>query len=304
MTSPFYSRRHLCLGPAALTLCAALVGCGSTNSRTATEQLLTSDAVDMAIAQIDLRPLASQKVYFDTTYLTNYKGIGFVNAEYIISSVRQQLVGAGCLLQENKDEADYIVEGRIGALGTDSHDIVYGIPASNALSTAASAFSGTPLIPAIPEISLARKNDQKSAAKIALFAYERESKQRVWQSGMAVARSTARDTWLLGAGPFQSGTVYDGVKFAGSDLKTLAQPLDVAVDDNESAVLTDLREPIVFRLPRRNKEPEAKVQTAGAQDEAADDGVVAASAEAEAPAELETSGELAPAETDQSPGGG
>ena len=42
----------------AILLSLALTGCGSTKSRTATEQLLMSDAVDRAIAQIDFSELA------------------------------------------------------------------------------------------------------------------------------------------------------------------------------------------------------------------------------------------------------
>ena len=40
-----------------------LVGCGTTTTRIATEQLLMSDAVDRAIAAIDFRSLEGEKVY-------------------------------------------------------------------------------------------------------------------------------------------------------------------------------------------------------------------------------------------------
>lgn len=225
-------------------LFALTSGCGSTKSSTATEQLLTSDAVDMAVAQIDFRPLSGQLVYFETKYLQNFKGIGFTNAEYITSSLRQQMIGAGCLLQDSAESAEFIVEARIGALGSDSHDIVYGLPASNALSTAATIVSGAPAIPTIPEISFARKADQSAAAKLGVFAYHRESKQRVWQSGLSVAKSTAKDLWFLGAGPFQSGTVYDGVQFAGSELLTRDAP-----DNSFRPQLSHYREPALFNPP-------------------------------------------------------
>ncbi len=221
------------------TLC---VGCGSTNSRTATEQLLASDAVDAAIAQIDFRPLSNQTVYLETEYLKNYKGIGFVNAEYIISSLRQQIVTAGCLLQDTKEQADFIIEGRVGALGTDSHDIVYGLPANNLLSTASALAPNVPAVPTIPEIALAKKKNETSAAKLAIFAYHRETKRRVWQSGIALARSTAKDSWFFGAGPFQKGTVYDGVKFAGSELD-----LNPGEHEDPARVkLSNFRQPAVF----------------------------------------------------------
>ena len=117
-----------------------------------------------------------------------------------------------------KEDADYIVEARVGALGLDSHEITYGIPASNALSTAASLVPTAPPLPTIPEISFAKKKDQLAAAKIAVFAYNRKTRQPVWQSGVNEADSTAKDTWVLGAGPFQRGTIYEGTQFAGTRL--------------------------------------------------------------------------------------
>jgi hypothetical protein len=75
-----------------------------------------------------------------------------------------------------------------------------------------------PPIPPIPEVSLARKAEQQGAAKIAVFIYHRETRQPVWQSGIAQARSTSKDRWILGAGPFQSGTIYEKAQFAGNEV--------------------------------------------------------------------------------------
>lgn len=197
---------------------SAVAGCGTSIKRAATEQLLTSDAVDRTVAQFDFRDLSGKKVFLDTQYLGAVKGVGFVNSAYIISSLRQQLTAARCLLQDKKDDADVIVEARVGALGLDSHDITYGLPASNALSTAASFVPTAPPIPTIPEISFAKKKDQLAAAKIAVFAYNRKTRQPVWQSGVNEAESTAKDTWVFGAGPFQRGSIYEGTQFAGTRL--------------------------------------------------------------------------------------
>jgi hypothetical protein len=190
-------------------------GCGTTKSKLATEQLIISDAVDRAVARIDFRPLSYKKVYLDTQYLKSVKGMGFVNADYIISSLRQQMTAAYCLLEDKKEDADIVVEARVGALGADSHDVTYGIPASNSLSSAASLVPNAPTIPTIPEISLARKSDEIGAAKIVVFAYHRDSRQPAWQSGISQSKSTAKDTWFFGAGPFQSGTIRGGTKLAG-----------------------------------------------------------------------------------------
>jgi len=195
------------------------VGCGTTKTRLATEQLLVSDAVDQAVADIDFGAMAGQKVFFDDQYIKNIKGVGFVNSEYIISSLRQQMVAADCRLQDAEDDADLVVEARVGTLGTNGHEIVYGVPANNSLSTAANLMPNTPAIPVIPELALAKKDAQLGAAKIAVFAYERESRRPVWQSGTSQAKSTAQDLWIFGAGPFQRGSVYDGTQFAGSRIR-------------------------------------------------------------------------------------
>lgn len=191
----------------ALPLIAA--GCGSTKLQEATEQLVLSSAVDRSVAMIDFRPLAGQRVFLDTEYLKNTKSPSFVNADYVTSSLRQQIMAAGCMLQDTKEEADLIIEARLGTLGADDHRVTYGIPENNGLSTAASLLVQTPT-PSVPEIALARRDAREGAAKIAAFAYERESKVPVWQSGISQSIATSRNTWVLGVGPFQGGSIREG----------------------------------------------------------------------------------------------
>lgn len=214
-------RRFLTTYPllACLILAVALIGCGTTKTRVATEQLLMSDAVDEAVARVDFRAMSGAKVYFDTQYIKNIKGFGFVNADYIISSLRQQMIAADCRLQDDKEEADFIIEARVGTLGTNGHEVVYGVPANQSLTTAATLVPNVPQVPSLPEISLAKKDAQLGAAKIAVFAYERESKRPVWQSGVAQAKSDAQDVWIMGAGPFQRGSIYKGTQFAGHRIR-------------------------------------------------------------------------------------
>jgi len=196
-----------------------LAGCGTTTNRIATEQLLLSDAVDQAIGKIDFSCLSGHAVYLDTIYLRSAKGTNtLVNAEYVISGLRQQLLAANCPIKDNPDDAEIIVEARLGALGTDGHEIVYGIPQSGTLNVAAQAVTSSPMA-VIPEISVGKNNQQSGIAKIIVFAYDRESHEPIWQSGIAKAESTSKDTWFLGAGPFQKGSIYEGMRFAGKGLK-------------------------------------------------------------------------------------
>ena len=199
---------------AVLLLCGTWAGCGTTKwtdtRRTATEQLLISDAMDRAVSRLDFRALAGKKVCLDDAPLK-----GVTDAAYLSSSLRQHLLASGCILRDKAPEADYLVEARAGAVGTDHHEVLFGVPAVNI--PAVIPISGMPS--SIPEIPLAKKTEQRAVAKIALFAYDRETGRPVWQSGVVSGESKAKDLWVLGAGPFQRGTIYDGINFAGDRLK-------------------------------------------------------------------------------------
>jgi len=206
-----------------VTLCCLLLvcGCGAAIQRNGTEQLLLSDSIDHAIDQLDLSPLAGRKVYLDTEYMKTFKGNNiYITSDYIISALRQKLTTTGCLIQATRLDADYVLEARVGALGTDSMEVTYGIPSSNGFGVAASALSGVPAVPAIPEISVGKRNGVKGISKVVVFAYHRETSVPVWQSGSAIARSDARDSWFLGIGPLTRGSVYNGTLLAGNRIQT------------------------------------------------------------------------------------
>jgi hypothetical protein len=186
------------------------VGCGATRStdttRTATEQLLISDAIDRAVQSMNLQALAGQSVFLDDTKLTDT-----VDKNYYISTLRQHLLATGCELRDKREDADFIVEARAGAIGTDRNDLLFGIPSMNMPSIPLVQ----PVPAAIPEIPIAKRKDQRGVAKIAVFAYHRATGTPVWQSGIVRQESSANDVWIFGAGPFQRGTIYDETMFAG-----------------------------------------------------------------------------------------
>jgi hypothetical protein len=247
---------------------AACAGCGTTRTsntaRTATEQLLISDAIDRAVQSIDFTVLKGETVYFDERPLAEA-----VDKPYLISSFRQHLLASGCILKDAaaKDTATYVVEPRVGAVGTDSYDLLFGIPAVNVPQVGLA-----PALPsAIPEIPFAKRRDQQGVAKIAAFAYRRESGERVWQSGIAEVRSTANDIWVLGAGPFKRGTIYDGTKFlstaeeAGAANESERPPRVAALTDE--AVFASAPKP----APKPAEAPDG-VQQAAAEETAASGG--------------------------------
>jgi hypothetical protein len=198
-----------------------VAGCGTAIQRNGTEQLLLSDSVDRAIDQLDLSPLAGRRIFLETEYMKTFKGNNvFINSDYIISALRQKLTTTGCHIQITRAEADYILEARVGALGTDTMEVTYGIPSSNGIGAAATALSGVPAVPSLPEISVGKRNGAMGISKIVVFAYHRDTGIPVWQSGAAIARSDARDSWVLGVGPLTRGTVYDGTRFAGNRINS------------------------------------------------------------------------------------
>ncbi len=239
-------------------LAASLAGCGTTRwtdtKRTATEQMLISDAIDRSVSQIDFRLFAGKEVFLDTTYLGEA-----VDKDYLTSTLRQQMVSNGCVLKEKRDAAQFIVEVRAGTVGTDRHDLLYGVPALS-LPTFSAGTAGAPLPSATPEVALAKRTDQQAVAKIAVFAYHRETGAAVWQSGADVVASKARDLWVFGAGPFRKGTIYDHTQFAGDDFHV---PLvESANDESPPSAPVRVSQQRLFNSPQRFPEKPAESKLA------------------------------------------
>lgn len=207
--------RQICFVAATGALFAlSLAGCGTTRqtdtNRTATEQLLVSDAIDRALQSLNLNALSGQSVFFDESKLSDV-----VDKNYLTSSLRQYLLANGCNLRDKREDADFVVEARAGAVGTDRSDLLFGLPSMNVPQIALVQ----PVNAIIPEIPIAKRKDQRGIAKIAVFAYHRQTGAPVWQSGLIHEESSANDVWILGAGPFQRGTIYQGTEFAGSAIR-------------------------------------------------------------------------------------
>lgn len=201
---------------AAALLALLLAGCGTTRmtdtTRAATEMLLVSQAADNAVGQIDFSPLAGRAVFLDASGVPEKE---IVDKGYLVSLVRQQIVAAGGLLQDDKVRAEYVVDLRTGGLGTDRHSMLIGTPAVQLPSV-------VPGLPTnVPEIALMKKNDQRGVAKVAVFAYNRVTGRALWQSGTVESESRSNDTWVFGAGPFSRGSIRRRTELAGAPLPTL-----------------------------------------------------------------------------------
>lgn len=255
-------------------------GCGINKSRLATEQLVVSEAIDKAVASIDFSPLSGRKVYFDTQYLEGVNLGSNANVKYVISSLRQQMLAYDVRLQEKPETAEFVVEGRIGVLANDGYEVTYGIP-GNAAAVSATVLLSTPVpvpAPGFPELSLGRRNHQAGTAKIGLFAYDRLTREPVWQAGVKTASSNVRDTWVFGLGPYQSRP-----KRPKSWWRWLENPSQSPEEPEVAAgPLAAYRSAIVFQRAVRPPEAEpSQVAPAGAQQPAAP---IAAPSAASAPA--------------------
>jgi hypothetical protein len=169
--------------------------------------LLLTNAWDSALAKVDFRPLTGVPVYIDTT------NVSAVDQGWVVSSLRQALLTQGALLRAKPEQAQWIVEARVGAYGTDAYNAMVGIPQTTVPPTLTGMPTGT-----IPEIALFKKSHQEAVAKLALFAYDRASGQLVWSSGTILATSSARDLYVGGVGPIQGGTIRGGTKFIGTKI--------------------------------------------------------------------------------------
>jgi hypothetical protein len=202
---------------AVVLLVVALTGCGTVKTtgtaRTGTEQLLLTNAWDSALQKVDFRPLTGVPAYLDATNVTA------VDQGWVVSSLRQAMLAQGVLLRDKPEKAQWIVEARVGAYGTNDYNWLIGVPQTQIPQTITGMPAGT-----VPEMPIVKKTDQQGVAKLALFAYDRASGQLVWNSGTMLATSTARDVYIGGLGPFQSGTIRGGPKVVGIRLPTVSEP--------------------------------------------------------------------------------
>ncbi len=61
-----------------------------------------------------------------------------------------------------------------------------------------------PVPAVIPEIPIAKRKDQRGVAKLAIFAYHRQTGAPVWQSGLVKQESSANNVWILARDPFSA----------------------------------------------------------------------------------------------------
>ena len=201
MMHSFIRSRCAVVACLALTFCA---GCATTKTshtaRTATEQLLLSNAIDQSLNKVDFSAMHGRKVFLDQTYLDG------VDKQYVIASLRHHLLYNGVHLAAAADKADVILEPRSGGIGTDTTESYYGIPG---ISLPGGLFT-------LPEIKLVTRTNQHATAKIGLAAYDAGQRSIVGGGGVSIAKATHNNWNVLGIGPYVTGTMNKELKAATS----------------------------------------------------------------------------------------
>lgn len=214
---------------AAASIVILISGCGTTKvtgtARTATEQLLLTNAWDDALQKVDFQQLTGVPVFFDPQYL-----VSTVDQGWLVSSIRQAMLAQGVLLRPKIEQAQWVVEARLGAYGTNDSNFLIGIPQTT-IPSVAGIPGGT-----LPEMPLAKKSTQQGIVKLALYAYDRASGQVTWVSGTQLATSNAKDVYIGGLGPIRSGSVYRTPEFIGVPLPTI---------NGEAAPIAPNQEPVL-----------------------------------------------------------
>lgn len=137
----------------------------SNPARTATEELLISQAADRAAANLTLKLLKGTKIFVDAS---NFEG---TDSKYAIAAIRESFLKQGASLVDDKKRADTIVEIRAGALSTDKSQMLVGLPQFNVPIP----LTSSPL--AVPQIALYGKEDQKAVAKFVITGRDAKSGQ-------------------------------------------------------------------------------------------------------------------------------
>ncbi len=180
--------------------CCFALGCTSTKTsntaRTATEQMLISNAVDQSLAKVDFSSLAGKKVLVEEKYLDSV-----IDKGYIISSVRHHVLHVGGQLAAKPEEADIILEMRSGGVGTDNSDSFLGMPGVT-----------LPGMVSLPDVKLITRTRQSAFAKLGIVAIDAKTHQELNGGGVSLAMSDDNNWYVMGVGPYRQGSMEKEVK--------------------------------------------------------------------------------------------
>jgi hypothetical protein len=190
----------------------ALLCCGCSTlrvtdpARTASEQLLMTQAISRACEQLSALPLFDKLVWVDAQYVS----LPEAEQAYLLGELRARLLESGVRLVLKREQAGIVLEVRSGGVGIDRLDYLLGLPAFVLGASAAGAdVSGVSENPTLitPEIAIVKKINQQGYASVAFIAYWADTGELVHASGPFVGRTRREDYWLFGTGPRTVGDV-------------------------------------------------------------------------------------------------
>ena len=218
MTIHYALKRTLtcCLTAGALLATGCATTTTSNTARTGTEQLLISAAIDRALSNVAFSDFSGYSVFVDDKYLDS------VDKGYLVASLRHRILEAGGSIAPAADNADLVLEARSGGVGTDNQESFIGLPAL-----------GIPGLPIeLPEVKVASRDTQMGTAKLGLVCYDAKTGKALGSGGETAALTHSNDTYVLGIGPFRSGSVLDqrekSVGFNGVGGSFMSNPTKIA----------------------------------------------------------------------------
>lgn len=185
------SRSMYVLGLMALSLAGCANARTSNTARTATEQLLISNAVDQALDKIDFRAFRGHTVYLDDRF------VDCTDKQYVIASVRHRILHQGAIIVPKPEDAEVLVEMRTGVVGTDIAESFLGVPEVT-----------VPGMLTLPEVRVLTRQVQTGTAKLGIVAVDAKTKQVLGEGGMTLAQSDDNSWFVAGVGPFKTGTIH------------------------------------------------------------------------------------------------
>jgi len=172
----------------------AVAGCGSFREtfppRSASEQLLISEAVDAAVAEMPTDWMTRSAVYIETANLDAYDQF------YLVQKLRNTVLENGGSLSPDREAADVVLEVASGGLSVDKGEWLLGIPELPLPIPFADETLKLPEFPLFKLVSYAGK------AKLISTAVEAGSGRPHRQLPVCYGRARHRLWWAFIVGPF------------------------------------------------------------------------------------------------------
>lgn len=163
----------------------------SKTSRTATEQLLVSQALERSLSRVSVPLPDGSSVAVETA------GLKDTDTAFTRELVASRLASLGVSVQKKEEEASYLVRVIIQTLGTDQEISFFGMPPVTSV-----------LLPfALPELAIYKHMHQRGVVRLRLEVFER-----------ATGRFITWTRWYEGSTYFNQYTLFFFIGFRSTDL--------------------------------------------------------------------------------------